>query len=247
MMQRTREHHLADWLDLHDLSPITCRRILDAASDLALAPPDNDPSASVDDMIDLDSAWQGVVESMRQFFPEQVNVIDSTWERTARILVTRPGTSRRALTIDNGSTSYPTIVHSFTGQPSDWLVLAHEFAHALQIRASEGRFVSPIMREVCAFVGEWALLSAAMSTDAARYSALSRIWHSESQLYFGPRRRRLISALLRPETPYSYSWNYPIARFLSIRVQARYPRKRVWEIFEGQVSVDTLVWELGLA
>ena len=95
---------------------------------------------------------------MRAFFPAQRSIIDDTFENTVKTLVDQRNKPRRALTLDNGPTAFPTIFYSYRGEPSDSLTIAHEFAHALQIRASRGKFVPPIMREVCAFVGEWALI-----------------------------------------------------------------------------------------
>ena len=240
-------HRLGDWLDLHELSPAACRRILMAATRLASASTAQDQVSPADNKLDLEAAWQSVADSMRRYFPAQNSLVDDTFEKSHRVLVARQGRSRAALTVDNGPNTYPTIVYSFAGEPSDSLVLAHEFAHALQITASEGRFVSPIIREVCAFVGEWALVSHALATDATQHQQLSRIWHRHNQRYFGVGRNRVTAALAHPETAYSYSWNYPIARYLSIQVQGRFSRDCIWELFEGRVSVAALLADIGLA
>lgn len=247
MTRRPQQHSLSDWLDLHELSPALCRRLLDAASELASTPAGHDPAASGHYTLDLETAWESTADSMRLFFPGQKSIIDDTFEKTVRTLVGRRGRSRTALTINNGLNTYPTILYSFLGEPSDSLVLAHEFSHALQIRASEGRFVSPIMREVCAFVGEWARLSYAWSTDAAQHRRLSQVWYTDNQKYFGASRSRLIAALSQSDMVYSYSWNYPIARYLSICVQRQIPRDRMWALFKGHTSVAGLLRDLDLA
>jgi len=247
MKPEARTHRLADWLDLHELSPFDCRRILKAAASLATAPAPQGQVSRADHKLELETAWHSVADSMRLYFPAQKGRIDDTFEKSLRMLVAREGRSRAALTIDNGPNSYPTILYSFAGEPADCLVLAHEFAHALQISASEGRFVSPIIREVCAFVGEWALVSYALATDAAQHRHLSRIWHTDSQRYFNVGKRRLIAALSQPDAAYRYSWNYPIARYLVIQVLERFSQDGIWELFEGHMSVAGLLRDIDLA
>lgn len=247
MTPQAQRHTLSDWLDLHELSPALCRRLLDAAS--AFEPPaiGQDPPDLAYDSIELDSAWQSTVDAMRLFLPEHRGIVDDTFEKTIRMLVSQKGRPRAALTIDHGVNTYPTILYSFQGKPSDVLIMAHEFAHAVQIRASEGRFVSPIMREICAFLGEWARLSFASTTDATQYRHFSRIWSADNRKHFGVGSARLTSALSQSDMAYSYSWNYPIARYLAISVQKQSLPDRIWRLFEGRTSVTRLLEELGLA
>jgi hypothetical protein len=125
--------------------------------------------------------------------------------------------------------------------------MAHEFGHALQIRASRGKFVAPIVREVCAFLGEGALLSHALHRNAAQYAPLFQAWQADNHKYFGTHRDRLQVALLRPKSPYKYSWNYPIARHLAIQITERCPRDWIWSVFEGESSVRGILRELAIS
>lgn len=244
MMPQAHKHSLADWLDLHELSPADCRRILEAAANLTSASTGQEQVSPPARKLDLDAAWHSVADAMRLFFPTQKSLIEDTFEKSTRMLVDRGARPRAALTMDNGANAYPTIVYSFAGEPADTLVLAHEFAHALQIRASEGRFVSPVIREVCAFAGEWALLSHALANEATQHQYLSRIWQADSQRYFGVGRGRLTAALSQPEAAYRYSWNYPIARYLFIQVRERFTPDSIWGLFEGHMSVGALLREI---
>jgi hypothetical protein len=154
----SRRHSLSDWLTLHELDPATCRRILEAMASAAPSGPAGDEGRAYQP-IEPEVAWQRAVEALRDLLPGQQSLIDDTFEKSARILVDQAGKPRKSFTLDNGPGTYPTIVYNYRGAPSDSLVIAHEFAHALQIRASGGKFVVPLIREACAFLGESALLS----------------------------------------------------------------------------------------
>ena len=78
-----------------------------------------------------EAAWLRTADAMRAFFLEQRSIIDETFEKTVKTLVSQPNKPRRALTLDNGPTAFPTIFYSHRGEPSDTLTIAHEFAHAL--------------------------------------------------------------------------------------------------------------------
>lgn len=187
------------------------------------------------------AAWLRTTDAIRAFFPAQRSIIDDTFENTVKTRVDQRSKPRRALTLDNGPNAFPTILYSYRGEPSDSLIIAHEFAHALQITASRGKFVPPIIREVCAFVGEWALLCHALHSDPAQYRRLSQVWHNDNRKFFGTYKQRLNSALLQPEEPYKYFWNYPIARYLAIRVSERCSPDRIWMLFEGDLSVQGIL------
>jgi hypothetical protein len=240
-----RRHSLSDWLALHELDPVTCRRILDnIARDAAEKPATDRGPDSGYQPSDLEVDWLRTAEAMRDFLPGHRNIVDDTFENTVKTVVDRPNRSRKALTLDNGPTAYPTILYTYYGQPPDSLIVAHEFGHAVQIRASRGKFVPPIMREVCAFLSEGALLAHALRRDETQYASLSQAWGADNYKYFGRQRDRLAADLLQPTTPYKYLWNYPIARYLAIRISVHFSRDRIWSIFEGETSVRRVLCEL---
>jgi hypothetical protein len=171
-------------------------------------------------------------------------VIDDTSKNTIKVFVDQRDKYQKALTLDNGPTEYPTILFSYNSEPSDCLVIAHEFAHALQIRASRGKFVAPIIREVCAFLGESALLSHTLQGDVAQSTALGQAWREDNDTYFGIQRDCLKKVLSKPDTLYNYSWNYPVARFLAIEILNQCPQDWIWSVFEGDVPVREVLREL---
>jgi hypothetical protein len=243
-----RRHCLSDWLALHELDAETCRSLLEATPAAAACGTDararSNPTYRAPD---LEAAWLRIAEAMRDFLPEHRGAIDDTFENSARIPVEHRGESRKALTLDNGPDAYPTILFSYRGEPADSMVLAHEFGHALQIRASRGKFVAPIIREVCAFLGESALLSHTRQRHAEQYADFVRVWQAGNYKYFGAQRERLRAALLQPDAPYKYSWNYPVSRYLAIQVSEQCSRDWIWSLFEGEVSVRGVLRELAFA
>jgi hypothetical protein len=242
-----RQHTLSDWLALHELDPVSCRGLLDVMNSDAAGGVATQKSGSLACQApDREVAWQKTAEAIRCFFPRHRDMIDDTFENSVKVCVEQRDGSRKALTLDNGPTAYPTILYSYQSEVSDWLVMSHEFAHALQIRASRGIFVSPVIREVCAFIGETALLSYTQQSNAAQSTALVQVWRDDNDTYFGAYRDRLRAALLRPDALYDYSWNYPVARYLSIEISKRCSKDLVWRVFEGEFSVKKLLRELVL-
>jgi hypothetical protein len=242
----SRQHSLSDWLALHELDQAICHRLLDDMTWQAGEPAARNKSKSGYQAPDLDVAWLTTAEAMRDFLPEQQGIIDDTFEKTAKIVVGQRDKSGRAITLDNGPTAYPTILYSYRGEPTDPLVIAHEFAHALQIMASRGKFVPPIMREVCAFLGESALLRHTLQRNAVLYPYFAQAWQDHNSRYFGPQRDRLQAALSRPDSSYTYSWNYPIARYLAMQIVERCSPDWIWRVFEGETSVREALQELGI-
>jgi hypothetical protein len=245
MSSETRRHTLSDWLALHELDPPLCRRILGAAARQLGGPrAEHQERASGGNALDPDTAWSGAVDAMCASFPERRSFIEDTFEKISRQLVSGGSRSQRALTLDNGPAAYPTVIYRYLGNPSDAMVVAHEFSHALQIRASKGKFVAPVMREVCAFIGEIALLSHSLDADAVQHRRLLQVWHDDNRKYFQTDGDALDLALHSPDTAYRYCWNYPIARYIATRIAEPRPREHLWTIFEGNLSVGQVLAEL---
>lgn len=242
---RNTRHNLSDWLSLHELNVETCGRILDTIPHVTGEAVAHRRSNSRFEMRDAEAAWLRVAEAIRRFLPEQKSAIDDTFEHTVKI-VDRGAKPRRAFTLDKGPTAYPVISFSYRGEPSDHLIIAHEFGHAVQIRASRGKFVPPIIREVCAFLGEGALVAHALQSDAGEHIFLEGTWKQDNVKYFGKQKNRLRADLLKPDTPYRYAWNYPIARYLALTILDRCSSDWIWSAFEGRKSVRDILQELSL-
>lgn len=244
---QARRHSLNDWLDLHVLDQDTCRDIVDAIEcEAALIPARQRRSSQLYQALDPEGCWAIAVAAMREFLPDQQDLIEDTFLRSEKIAIVRGRKSRRALTIDHGPSKYPTILYHFHGDPSDPLVVAHEFGHAVQIRASGGTFLPPVMREVCAFLAEGALLSHCRNHDVVQYAALLERWQADDRRYLGTFSGKLRADLDNPDAIYDYSWNYPLARLIAHRISRDFSRESIWGVFQGDWSVPAVLNELAI-
>lgn len=244
---QTKRHNLHDWLDLHALDQQTCRDILDAIGrEVAEMPVQRKDLGERYHALDPEGCWSVAIAAMRDFLPDHCGIIDETFLGSEKIAIVRSRKSRRALTIDHGPAKYPTILYHFHGDPSDPLVVAHEFGHALQIRASGGMFLPPVMREVCAFLAEGALLSHCLDHGLIQYAALLERWQDDNRRYFGKIATKLNADLANPDAVYDYSWNYPVARLIAHRISNNFSRDSIWGVFQGGCSVRTALDRLAI-
>ncbi len=242
---QSRQHNLGDWLDLHGLDHQTCRQLLDEIKKERVQIPAHgnipDPQSTG---LHPDEVWTKIVSAMCNFLPEHQSMIEETFERSTRIAVAARGKSRKALTIDHGPAKYPTIMYNYFDDISDLFVVAHEFGHALQIRASEGLFMPPVMRETCAFLSEGAILSSCSNERAYIAENSVRYWRKSNKRYFGRLATNFEKSLGNNCRIYEYDWNYPIARFLALRISAQFSRDMIWNVFSGGYSVKRALNQL---
>ncbi|WP_322895757.1 MULTISPECIES: hypothetical protein [unclassified Yoonia] len=124
-------------------------------------------------------------------------------------------------TEDLGPERAPVIRMEWDGRADDLICLAHEVAHALQIMMSDHEPMPPVAREVCAFLGELALIAYCREQAPNLNAALSNVWHAENERYLGSDLDALSDALNDPETPYQYRLNYPLARLAAVQLHRR--------------------------
>jgi len=233
---------MGDWLELHGLDHETCLRLLDEIGrESARIPADRNDPDQQSSSFDPDSVWPIVTAAMCKFLPERQDFIEDTFARSKIIAIPAQGKPRKALTLDHGPAEYPTIMYNYFGQVSDLFVVAHEFGHALQIRASEGQFMPPVMREVCAFISEGALLSYCLDEGIDRKDSFLEYWYKSNQRYFGKHVEKLKLCLDKVGGDYQYGWNYPIARLLALRIEANLSPELVWGVFRGDYSIKRVM------
>lgn len=239
-------HDLSDWLTVHDLGPTLCRQLLAAAAGHICPEPNSGPSELTFEKCALDRevAWLRPVEAMGAFFPMATSTIKLTFQKTSRIVAKGTKNDRRAATLNDGGNGYPLIVYTYRGAESDSMVIAHEFSHAVQIVAGKGKFVAPVIRELCAFVGEIALISHVRALGGNNLFRLQQVWARDNFKYLQVDREQLESVLSRPNSAYHYNWNYPLARHFAIEVCQKLTREQIWAIFEGKVSLRQLLSHL---
>lgn len=241
---QSQQHVLGDWLALHGLDKQTCLQLLDEIAHESAKIPAyrSHPDQSLS--LDPDGVWTKVKSAMCRFLPEHQDIIEETFQRSTKIAVAGQGKSRKALTIDHGPEKFPTIMYNYYGEISDLFVVAHEFGHAVQIRASGGGFMSPVMREVCAFLSEGAMLSYCSADDSNFSEILSDHWYKSNRRYFETLAIKLKESLQHVDKIYEYSWNYPIARFIALKISDGFSKDLIWRVFSGDYSVKMVVDQL---
>jgi len=241
----TKQHNLRDWLDLHGLDHEMCLHLLGEIRRASAEIPAyrNDPEQQ-SLSIDPDHVWMQVTSAMCEFLPERQAIIAETFQRSKKIAIAGQGKSGKALTMDNGPNQYPTIMYNHVGEISDLFVVAHEFGHALQIVACEGQFMPPIMREVCAFLSEGAMLSSIADDNSIFRENMLAYWVNSNRRYFGSLAINLQRSFKNDQVIYEYGWNYPIARFLALKILDNFSQNLMWEVYSGAYTVKRALDQL---
>jgi hypothetical protein len=117
--------------------------------------------------------------------------------------------------------SAPEIHLVWSGSANDLVCLAHEMAHAAQMILSKNKFMPPVAREVCAFLGELALIRFAKAQSDALHKELCGVWNRQNRRYLGSDIAQLGDDLKTEFAPYKYSHNYPLARLAAMSMFLR--------------------------
>lgn len=234
-------HTMTDWLTLHQLEPDHCQRLLVAAGRHAEAEP-FDRTALRAAACDLSgpAALALVAAALAASVGAPESLVADVLARTDIDLNPDPDRFPRAFTLHDTGQGRPYISCRYRNQIGGLLALAHEVGHATQIIAASGQFQPPVVREICAFLAELALigqLGCARPADAAK-AVLA--WRADNRVQFGKSLRALAVALGDPQSPYDYRWNYPLARFLAIEAQAQLAPAGLWPLFLPQATVSGL-------
>ena len=176
-----------------------------------------------------DLAWDLIAKAIIAFFPNQKDIIESVRKHTKTCFVVNPYNSQQAQTINEGKDNFPKIICPYSG--SDLLTLAHEFSHAVQIMASLNDATPPVARELCAFLGELALLEYVQEKKPRLFGALKYAWEAQNTSYWRENLPVLKDALSEIGGEYQYAWNYPIARILALELYKEKEGEQLWELF----------------
>ena len=237
-----QRHTMKDWLALHGIDREDCTVLL---ADLARREPSAPSRCAKPDRTgetwEEEMMWPLAVAAVAELLPLHKATIENTFARSQKIVIPAERKTARAATIDHGPATYPTILYRLRGDASDVLMIAHEFGHALQIIASGGRFVTPVIRELCAFTAEIALLRYCKAHDPHRYGSLLENWQADSRRYFGKLATDFAAALADDENQYEYRWNYPLARLLSLDLANCQSEEMVWNVFCGELTVREII------
>jgi len=148
-------------------------------------------------------------------------------------------------TLDRGADAPPKVVIRDMASVHDLLCLAHEIAHAAQLLLSRGSFMPPVAREVCAFLGEMALVEWARMREPDLFPGLLAAWLQDDAAYCAADLDPLSEALGDPQTPYEYRMNYPIARAAAVLLFENATPAALGELFAaGDAAMALLPLEL---
>ncbi len=228
-MADTPAYFLADWLTLHELSIADCARLLDLV--VKVPPPADDPLADITD------PWGLVIGHLGQALPPAGNVLDQI--RADVQVDLDPDLTRfpRAFTLHDAGGGLPFVSCPRTGLLSDLLVLGHELGHVCHVLNHPDSPPPPALRETVACLAEW-LVARAADSGFPHLAALQAARDHRSSARSA---RVLGAAMANPSAPYSYDWNYPVARVIARRVVTTLPPDALWDIFRGHILLPDLV------
>ena len=178
-------------------------------------------------------AWFLAADSLSEIFPVASEIIHDVQCNCERDLSADSGRKGEPYTLDRGRDVYPYVSLHYKGRASDIITVAHEFSHAVQIHTGPDRFIPPILREIAAFIGELALLEHLKTTNSDIEGVIRAAWHRDNSIYFGEDTNNLYLALSEPDSPYTYRWNYPVARVLAEHLFGLLEKRELWQVFTG--------------
>jgi hypothetical protein len=237
---RAKVYRLGDWLDLHALTIGQCEAVLHRTPAVRAS-----NARARRCVISSDTAWFVAAHAVASTFPFAALLIERVRDESIRAFSQVGRAHSRPFTVPAGPERRPYVYLNFRGRVVDLLTVAHEFGHAVQIAATDGGFVPPVTREVCAFVSELALLAWLRTTSPDLHRHVLAAWEASNRRYLVRDGKALALALKDPQSVYRYGWNYPIARILASECVKQLPPDQLWAIFENQIPLAGIVKFLG--
>jgi hypothetical protein len=225
---------MADWLALHGLGAEDCRALLSSAPGEVPHPAPEDPALSVTE------AWPLVLQAMGRTLPSAAGLLARIGTEVRVDLSPDPRRFPRAFTLHDDGRGLPFISCPVKGRLSDLLMLAHELGHACQIVASGRSDLPPLLRETAAYLAEEQVCAAIAEAEPERGAVLGALHRARTARIIDREGKALIRALEDPVAPYTYGWNYPIARDLAARARRHLPPEAQWRVFTGAASLTKL-------
>jgi hypothetical protein len=229
-----KRYYLADWLGLHGLTAPECENVL--ARGRHLEPGDRTAAAAAPSGLTSDQAWHLAADALRSALPAGAAAVEAVRTGAVRAFRPRGARGRRPFTFAG---PHPVVALDYDGRVADLLTVAHEFGHAVQIVAIGG-FVPPVVRELCAFLAELALLDHLRAESPALHPLALAAWGAATRHYVGREGKALAAALQDPRSVYHYGWNYPIARVLASECHEQLPNA-LWPIFENRTRLPGIL------
>ncbi|GAB5437584.1 hypothetical protein [Falsiruegeria mediterranea] len=227
---------MADWLELHGLTTDGCVKLL----------ADHDPGPAIRAMQPTaisftgPELWDMIARVLSADLPELAPAIEKV--RTTTVTEFAPDKAKypRPFTIHDIGGGRIYVSCPCDGTTADILRLAHEYGHAIQITASKTHSMSPVLREVCAYVCESLIAQSAAWKTRHLTRPLMDLIRSSIYRDLGPLSAKLKESLADNDAQYDYDWNYPIARRLALNLLATRQQNTLAALFLGEVPLSAL-------
>ena len=247
--RRPTRHRMAEWLELHDLDATRIRAVLARVQPLKLGAVPNRRAARASlqpNPMPALQAWGLSTRALARRCPSVSCAAERTHIQARTNFAPDEARFPRAFTLHDDGSGDPYVSCPYHGTVGDLMAVAHEFGHAVQISASRAVQLPPVLREVCAFFSELALLAALQADDPQCFALALRVWQADTHKQFTGDLARLETALLDETTPYSYQWNYPVARILAIEANQALGPEEIGLLFGGRLNTPNVCRLLGI-
>ncbi len=229
-----------DWMRIHKLDEQTVDRYLYVATGFAGTRLNPRPEISGPELskYEVRQVWNLVAQAMESFFPEQRKILHEVRDHTKLIVNSADSPAQgRSYTYHPEREPNPVVSIEFRNEPIDFLAVAHEFGHCVQLRATHDDFIPPMYREVGAFLGELVFLRYLAASMPVLHLPLADAWYCRNAYYLGKCSAKLREAKSSEFGPYEYEWNYPAARVFSCMAFDEMNYEQVWALYSNLRSI----------
>ncbi|XAT61234.1 toxin-activating lysine-acyltransferase [Rhodobacteraceae bacterium Araon29] len=237
LMPTKRRYFMIDWLNLHGLTSSDVQKYCSVIT-LSYQPDSinfsfNSPAKGLRFHFDKSLKYL-VLPSLKALLGSTVT---TNYDLSKiKIVQHKAGELELPFTEWNDKTNAPIVHLVWSGTADDLICLAHEIAHAAQMILSKQSFMPPLAREVCAFLGELALIRFSKNQSSDWYLGLQAVWHTENQRYFASDVTLLADDLNAAAPPYNYRYNYPLARVAAMSLFATSSSDQLADFFASGSS-----------
>lgn len=233
-----KNYNLNDWIELHSTSTLDIKQLLSISGCIKC----KQCNSSMDTLTPYLSAkkiWVLSSKALSEKFSDNAEYIKSVELKCSTDF--SADKAKQPYTSDLKQNGTVHVSLHYQGSASDVLNVVHEFSHALQIYMNKGEFTPPALREVAAFLGEFILLDYLKAQKYGIYPNIKVALLNDNAIYIGQDMGQLLDDLEDTFAPYSYRWNYPVARIIAYSLFHHLNKKDLWQVFLGNWSMSKCI------
>lgn len=237
---------ISEWQSLHGLNSLwhwqdLLREQIDKTSKVIKS---QQTSTSQKTHFSGDQVWVLVADAFRDKFPNKQREINTVEQNCKRDFSPAISTKDVAYAIPGRAGQLPSVRVPFDGTIASVLAVAHEFGHAVQFACSRRPFITPIVREMAAFVSTRLFIDYIEKTDVELAISLTSSLANDEKTYLVKNGQQLLRDAEKPGATYQYQHNYPLAWLAAVEA-IRWDNKVIlWEIFRSHIPANALCAEL---